>query len=97
MKLVNTLLASTLSSITTLASPAPAPAAGAATFNDPAPYDFISLTAAGKIAPDSLTDGTSSDLSKRNLGGVRMSDGANFTGHVWYGIYPLNTCVDLRD
>lgn len=75
-----------LMATSTFAAPTPSP------LNSPAPFDFISLTAAGKLS----TPGTS-QLTKRNIGGVRMSDGADFTGTVWYGIYPLNTCIDLRD
>ena len=86
---LTTLLA--LATTSTLAAPAPAPAAAVAdaNFQNPAPFDFISLAAAGKnVAANAMV--------KRNIGGVRMSDGAGFTGHVWYGIYPLNTCIDLR-
>jgi hypothetical protein len=56
-------------------------------FANPAPYNFI----------DDKTESTSSTISKRNIGGVRLSDGANFTEHVWYGIYPLNECIGLGD
>ena len=66
-----------------LASALPAPVSD---FTGPAPYNFIS---------DSSSK--NSGLEKRNLGGVRLSDGANFTGHVWYGIYPLNECIGLND
>ena len=94
MQLFNLLTALFFHTLATLAAPAPAPAAEAS-FNAPAPYDFISLAAAGKNIPSDFT--TTTGLAKRNLGGVRMSDGANFTGHVWYGAFPLNTCIDLRD
>lgn len=79
----------TLLTIITLTLSAPAPAAAA--FRVPAPFDFISLAAAGKTA------NLPTNFNKRNVGGVRMSDVPDFTGHVWYGIYPLNTCIDLRD
>ena len=52
------------------------------TLHYPAPYNFI--------AEDS-------SLEKRNIGGVRLSDGADFTGHVWYGIWQLNECISLND
>ena len=71
----------------TLAAPAPAPAAEVTTtnFNTPAPYDFISLAAAGKMDANLVSRGVSGPavITKRNVGGVRMSDGVNFTGHVW--------------
>jgi hypothetical protein len=56
-------------------------------FLNPAPYNFI----------DDKPESTSSTVSKRNIGGVRLSDEPNFTGHVWYGIYPLNECIGLGD
>lgn len=52
------------------------------TFKSPGPYEFIDID---------------TSLHKRNVGGVRLSDGKNFTGHVWYGIWPLNECVSLND
>ncbi len=56
-------------------------------FGEPAPFSFIgdSPSIAGKA----------SALSKRNIGGVRLADGKDFSGHVWYGIYPLNQCINL--
>ena len=53
-------------------------------FQEPAPFELIA-------ASSSNTDA----LSKRNIGGVRLSDGINFTGHVWYGIFPLDQCINL--
>ena len=87
-KMFSSTLMTTILTLTSLAvgapAPAPAPASeAAATFNAPAPYDFISLTAAGKNVPAHLMDGNSIALVKRNIGGVRMSDGKDFTGHVW--------------
>ncbi|KAK3705024.1 hypothetical protein LTR37_013541 [Vermiconidia calcicola] len=64
-----------------------------ATFISAAPTTSSSFKAP---APFAVIDETS-QLSKRNIGGVRLSDGANFTGHVWYGIYPLNDCIGLND
>ena len=58
----------------------------APTFQHPTPYDLI---ADGSTTQPSIT--------KRIVGGVRLSDGANFTGHVWYGVYPLNHCIGLND
>ena len=85
--LTNLILALLALTLTTRA--APAPEVAAVDFNPPAPYDFISLTAAGKIAPAALTDANSNTVVKRNLGGVRMSDGKDFTGHVWVSLASL--------
>lgn len=52
-------------------------------FQGPAPVNFI--------------DKTESSVEKRALGGVRLADGKNFTGHVWYGVYALNDCIALND
>lgn len=46
-----------------------------------------SLTIAAPTAPH--------PLAKRIAGGVRMCTGENWTGSCWYGIMPLDTCIDL--
>lgn len=53
-------------------------------FQPPTPYNYINA------------DSTSTGLQKRNVGGVRLSDGADFTGNVWYGIMPLADCIALN-
>lgn len=55
-------------------------------FLGPAPVNFIDKT-----------EKADSSVAKRALGGVRLSDGKNFTGHVWYGVYALNDCIALND
>jgi hypothetical protein len=70
-----------IATIISLAIALPAPA-----FMGPAPVNFIDKEASKDVS-----------IEKRNLGGVRLSDGANFTGHVWYGIYPINECIGLND
>ena len=57
-------------------------AAAIPTLNTPTPYNF---------------NDSRSLVDKRNVGGVRLSDGLNFTGHVWYGVWPLNECISLGD
>jgi hypothetical protein len=39
---------------------------------------------------------TATPLTKRNLGGVRLCDQANWGGNCWYGIVPLNDCIALN-
>jgi hypothetical protein len=58
----------------------------APTFVGPAPVNFIEGT-----------ESTGSNMAKRTRGGVRISDGKNFTGHPWYGVYPINECIALND
>ena len=70
-----------IATLISLAVTLPAPA-----FMGPAPLNFIyKETSKG------------ASIEKRTLGGVRLSDGANFTGHVWYGVYPINECIGLND
>ena len=54
----------------------------------PAPFYLETLIKAGFKVPQAAN-------AKRNLGGVRLSTGKGFTGSVWYGIWPLNTCIGL--
>lgn len=49
-----------------------------------------------KPHPGAETSPAHSLLQKRNIGGVRLSTGAAFTGDVWYGIMPLTTCIALN-
>lgn len=49
-----------------------------------------------KPLPGAETSPATSLLQKRNIGGVRLSTGAGFTGDVWYGIMPLATCIALN-
>ena len=64
-----------------LATALPAP-----NFVGPAPVNFIDEK-----------ESTGSSMGKRALGGVRVSDGKNFTGHPWYGVYAINDCIALND
>ena len=64
-----------------LAAALPAP-----TLIGPAPVNFIDEK-----------ESTGSSIQQRTLGGVRVSDGKNFTGHPWYGVYPINECIALHD
>ncbi|KAK4545343.1 hypothetical protein LTR36_003523 [Oleoguttula mirabilis] len=52
----------------------------------PTPFEYI--------AADSPA---SSTLSKRNVGGVRLCTGIDWTGYCDYVIWPLNECINLRD
>ena len=45
---------------------------------------------------DSEDVSASTNLQKRNVGGVRLSDGKDFSGHVWYGVVPLAECIALN-
>lgn len=49
----------------------------------PAPFEFIAADA--------------SAISKRNIGGVRLCTGADWTGFCDYVIWPLNECIALND
>lgn len=37
------------------------------------------------------------ELVKREVGGVRMTTGVDFTGQEWYGVWDLYSCVALND
>ena len=43
-----------------------------------------------------LTTISASPLQKRNIGGIRLCDQANWAGNCWYGIVPLNDCIALN-
>ena len=75
-------LLATLVSLAVITTSTPTPK-----FKLPAPLDLV----------PTVHKPNSNALEKRTLGGVRLSDGANFTDHVWYGVYPLNDCIDLGD
>ena len=76
------LLASALLSLTiSLVSAAPT------AIQAPVPFEFI--------AKDSSS--SSSRLSKRNVGGVRLCTGSEWTGTCDYVIWPLDECVALND
>lgn len=36
------------------------------------------------------------NLTKRNIGGIRLCDQPHWAGNCWYGIVPLNTCMALN-
>ena len=59
----------------------------------PAPFDD---TASLDPRASNPNDSSGSSLLKRTTGGVTLSDGVNFTGNVWYGDYPVDTCVALN-
>jgi len=42
-------------------------------------------------------ESTDNTLAKRNVGGVRLCTGADWTGECWYGIYTLDVCINLND
>ncbi|KAK5122592.1 hypothetical protein LTR85_003855 [Meristemomyces frigidus] len=52
----------------------------------PTPFQFI-------VAESS----SSSTFSKRNVGGVRLCTGTDWTGYCDYVIWPLNECINLND
>ena len=56
----------------------------APTFEYPNPFDL-----------SAEHDWTTPKINKRNAGGVRLSDEENFAGHVWYGVWPEETCIGL--
>ena len=88
-KIITTLLALPGTALSAPASAAAPGAVAAAEFDAPAPFDFISLVAAGKIVPANANFGdvAAGMKTKRNVGGVRMSDGVDFTGHVWVSLF----------
>lgn len=54
---------------------------------------FITLATA-LIA--SATSALAGPIVQRNIGGIRVCTGANFTGDCWYGVEPLNSCISLN-
>ncbi|KAI6884817.1 hypothetical protein KC363_g5484 [Hortaea werneckii] len=58
--------------------------AAPASFQAPAPFKFIAAE-------------ESSNLAKRNIGGVRLCTGSAWTGWCQYVIWPLNECISLND
>ena len=70
-----------ISILITLCVARPAP-----TLQGPAPVNLIDKA--------EKSDAT---IEKRELGGVRLSNGKNFTGSPWYGVYAINDCIALND
>lgn len=35
-------------------------------------------------------------ISKRSIGGARICTGAEYSGTCWYGVMPVNACIDLN-
>jgi hypothetical protein len=64
-------------------------------FQHPAPLNFIANTLSSSATTSDDAEVMERDLEKRTVGGVRLSSGPNFTGQVWYGVYPLNQCIGL--
>ncbi|KAI7149535.1 hypothetical protein KC343_g6790 [Hortaea werneckii] len=58
--------------------------AAPASFQAPTPFEFVA-------AEDPST------LAKRNIGGVRLCTGSEWTGWCQYVIWPLNECISLND
>jgi hypothetical protein len=48
------------------------------------------------LAITTTTTTTATPLTKRNIGGVRLCDQANWGGNCWYGVVPLNDCIALN-
>ena len=53
----------------------------------PAPFEFIAAKSSS----------TKTTLTKRNIGGVRLCTGVNWSGICDYVIWPLNECISLND
>ena len=52
----------------------------------PAPFEYIAAETS-----------SSTTLTKRNVGGVRLCTGINWSGTCDYVIWPLNECISLND
>ena len=59
-------------------------------------FSFKALLTTHLLAATTTTMTSASPLTKRNLGGVRLCDQANWGGNCWYGIMPLNECIALN-
>jgi hypothetical protein len=57
---------------------------------------FRALLTTILLATTTITTTAATPLTKRNLGGVRLCDQANWGGNCWYGIVPPSTCMALN-
>ncbi|KAK4996853.1 hypothetical protein LTR66_003508, partial [Elasticomyces elasticus] len=54
---------------------------------------FAAFIHAGPVTPTAIEP--PHVLEKRNLDGVRLCTGRDWSGSCWYGVYPINTCIFL--